>query len=116
LRADSTVITLTPRIFRLAAEALGANPKRCCAAGCLERFHVEGVPFLLAYFGAPAASMLLEVLAASGARRVVVLGEAGSISPRPGSETWCCRSGPSGRRERATTTCRLRGLPALTKG
>lgn len=80
LGADSAVIALTPGAFRLAAETLGATPERCRAAGCLERFHARGIPFLLAYFGAPAAAMLLEVLAASGARRVLVLGEAGSIS------------------------------------
>ncbi len=84
LGGGSAVIALTPRIFRLAAETLGATPEGCRAAGCLERFHFEGIPFLLAYFGAPAAAMLLEVLAASGAKRILVLGEAGSISPDVG--------------------------------
>lgn len=42
----------------------------------------EGLGVFHSYFGAPAATALTEALIAAGIRRLIVLGEAGSISPK----------------------------------
>lgn len=41
----------------------------------------DGLAVFLSHFGAPAAVMLAEALIASGVKRLIVLGEAGSLSP-----------------------------------
>ena len=78
------VFCFSDRVFSRLVEAfeLGDAEDAPPVAGSLAGKRDESVAVYLAYFGAPAAGLLLETLIASGVERFVMVGQAGSISPR----------------------------------
>lgn len=84
IESELAILCFTRRIFSLLRDSLGLPQDR--PAPRLPRA-VEGtmdsrVVLYHSSFGSPAAGMLMQALIASGVRRFVMLGQAGSLSPR----------------------------------
>jgi uridine phosphorylase len=84
MEAEDAVFSFSPQVFSRLVDAFGlggaedAPPLPGALGGKLD----ERIGVYHAFFGAPAAGMLMEALIASGVERFVMAGQAGAISPR----------------------------------
>jgi len=84
IEAQDAVICFSRRVYASLIDAFdlrdaGDAPR---FAGALESAVDDAIAIHWAYFGAPAAGLLMETLIASGVERFVMVGQAGAISPR----------------------------------
>jgi uridine phosphorylase len=84
IEAEDAVLCFSDQVFSRLVDAfdLGSERDAPRLAGSLEGWLDDAVAVYKAYFGAPAAGICIESLIASGVERVVMVGTAGSISPR----------------------------------
>lgn len=84
IEARDAVLCCSERIFSHLLEAFDLCAGRGAPRlpGALDGKLDDDVAVYLACFGAPAAGSLMEALIASGVERVVMVGQAGAISPR----------------------------------
>ncbi len=83
LPADRAVVCFTEGFYPKLVKAMGLTGRARAPhiPGFQKGVCGDGVALFKSEMGAPAASMALEVLIASGARRILMLGVAGSLSP-----------------------------------
>ncbi len=82
LDIEDAVICFEDDFYNLLVEKLGLKQDANGLPGMLKGKSGEKVGVFKSYFGAPASTMLLEALIASGVERSLMLGEAGSIAPK----------------------------------
>lgn len=83
LSADTSIMCFTRPAFKCLIEHLHLNQteKPPSIAGSQDGAMNDSVVVYECAFGAPAASMHMEAMIASGVKRVIMVGDAGSISP-----------------------------------
>lgn len=84
IESELAILCFSRRIFTLLRDSLGLPEDRPAPRlpGAVEGAMDSRVVLYHSSFGSPAAGMLMEALIASGVRRFVMLGQAGSLSPR----------------------------------
>lgn len=81
LDVEKGILCFTPHTFYALVDDLGLHKEAPDVDPAKEGKMSDAVVVYYSSFGAPAASMLLEILIASGIDKVIMCGSAGSISP-----------------------------------